>query len=63
MPIFAAMKTWLDISSNSDFSIHNLPFGAFSHANRKKLGVAIGDYIIDVSNFFKKICRKVSKSR
>ena len=51
MPIFAAMKTWLDISSNSDFSIHNLPFGAFSHANRKKLGVAIGDYIIDVSNF------------
>lgn len=44
------MKTWLHIDTNSDFSIHNLPFGIFSTATLSpRAGVAIGDQIIDLS--------------
>lgn len=43
------MTTWLDISSNSDFSIYNLPFGIFSaHKKKPQVGVRIGDYVIDL---------------
>jgi len=43
------MTTWLDISSNSDFSIYNLPFGFFSaHKKKPQVGVRIGDYVIDL---------------
>lgn len=44
------LKTWLSISPESDFSIHNLPFGIFSTAERgPRAGIAIGDQIIDLS--------------
>ena len=44
------MNCWIDIDKNSDFSIHNLPFGIFSVNNgEKNLGIAIGDLIIDLS--------------
>mgnify|MGYP002396080345 CR=1 FL=1 len=44
------MNTWLDISPNSDFSIHNLPYGVFSTpSQRPRVGVAIGDQIIDLA--------------
>ncbi len=43
------MKSWLNISDNSDFSIHNLPFGIFSvGASKKRVGVAIGEQILDL---------------
>ena len=43
------MKTWLDISPNSDFSIHNLPFGIFSvDGSPKRIGMAIGKVVIDL---------------
>lgn len=43
------LKSWVNISANHDFSIYNLPFGIFSHqGGNKKVGVAIGDYILDV---------------
>ncbi len=39
----------IDIPENSDFSIHNIPFGIFSTQNRsKRTGVAIGDHILDL---------------
>ncbi len=39
----------IDIPENSDFSIHNIPFGIFSTQNRsKRAGVAIGDHILDL---------------
>lgn len=39
----------INVSSNSDFSIHNLPFGIFSiKGKNKRVGVAIGNYIIDL---------------
>ena len=43
------METWIDISKNSDFSIHNIPFGIFSTKDSKKrVGTAIGDMILDL---------------
>lgn len=43
------LKPWLEISPNSDFSIHNLPFGIFSYSNLpKRVGVAIGEFVIDL---------------
>ncbi len=42
--------SWVSIPDNSDFSIHNLPFGIFSDSNPiKRAGIAIGDQIIDLS--------------
>ena len=44
------MNSWLNVPSNSDFSIHNLPFGIYSTATQKpQVGVAIGDQIINVA--------------
>ena len=43
------MNTWLEIASDSDFSIYNLPFGIFSTPKKMpKVGVRIGDYVIDL---------------
>ncbi len=40
---------WVPIPENSDFSIHNIPFGIFSNANStKRIGIAIGDQILDL---------------
>lgn len=44
------LKSWLEISAHSDFSIYNLPYGVFStnqHAD-SRVGVALGEYIIDL---------------
>ncbi len=39
----------IDIAADSDFSIHNIPFGIFSTADRSaRAGVAIGDYVLDL---------------
>jgi fumarylacetoacetase len=43
------LQSWLKIAENSDFPIQNLPYGIFSVADKKpRLGVAIGDYILDL---------------
>lgn len=39
----------IDIPKDSDFSIHNIPFGIFSAGKKKtRVGVAIGDLILDL---------------
>src|SRR5690606_38388266 len=39
----------IDIPENSDFSIHNIPFGIFSTPDRTPRGcVAVSDYILDL---------------
>ncbi|NQY67250.1 MAG: fumarylacetoacetase [Flavobacteriales bacterium] len=49
------MKNWINISSESDFSIHNLPYGVFSYSSgNKRIGIAIGDFIIDLKKAEKK---------
>lgn len=43
------MNTWVQISENSDFTIHNIPFGIFSINNSNKhVGIAIGDEVLDL---------------
>ena len=43
------MKSWIDVKDDSDFSIYNLPFGIFSSdGNSKRIGVAIGDKVLDI---------------
>lgn len=61
------MNTWLKLAPDTDFSIHNLPFGVFDPGDgQPHAGVAIGDYIVDLAaaaehglfgkkRFFKKI--------
>jgi fumarylacetoacetase len=46
-------KSWLEIPTNSDYSIQNLPFGIFStNNNPKRVGVAIGNYVLDLAALF-----------
>lgn len=53
MNIFAnnpALKSWLDIPSQSDFPIQNIPFGVFTDENdRVHIATRIGNYAISLS--------------
>lgn len=43
------MTSWLPVPADSDFTIHNLPFGIFSTDNNQPgAGIAIGDKIVDL---------------
>ncbi|MCE3225862.1 MAG: fahA [Bacteroidetes bacterium] len=43
------LKSWIDVKADSDFSIHNIPFGIYSDKNVKHHACsAIGEYIIDL---------------
>lgn len=45
-----SLTSWVEVKSNSDFPIQNLPFGIYSIGNGdKQVGVALGDYIIDMA--------------
>jgi fumarylacetoacetase len=42
--------TWLKIPPQTDFSVHNLPYGIFSTPDRdRRAGVAIGEHVIDLA--------------
>jgi len=44
----------IEIPSDSDFSIHNLPFGIFSEeGSNRRVGMAIGDHVIDLVELVK----------
>jgi fumarylacetoacetase len=45
------LRSFLDISTDSHFSIHNLPYGVFrpSAGLKPRIGVAIGDAVLDLS--------------
>ena len=44
----------INIPKNSDFSIHNIPFGIFSTQDRsQRAGVAVGAYILDLAEVHK----------
>ena len=48
-----ALKSWVEVSENSDFPIQNLPFGVFSTETKsKRVGVAIGTQILDLANLY-----------
>ncbi|XP_062946639.1 fumarylacetoacetase isoform X2 [Cynocephalus volans] len=50
LPVLASMS-FIPVAENSDFPIHNLPYGVFSTKGnpRPRIGVAIGDQILDLS--------------
>ncbi|CAD5233058.1 unnamed protein product [Bursaphelenchus xylophilus] len=43
--------SFIEVPENSDFTIHNLPYGVFSTKNsqQRRIGVAIGQQILDLS--------------
>lgn len=45
------LSSFLDIATDSDFSIHNLPYGIFSDTvdGKRRAGVAIGEQVLDLS--------------
>lgn len=45
-----ALKSWIDSANapRTDFPLANLPYGVFRHAHGTRIGVAIGDQILDL---------------
>ncbi len=45
------MRSFLDVSPESHFSIHNLPYGVFSRPDQDgpRVGVALGDRVVDLA--------------
>ena len=43
------LKTFIPVPENSDFTIHNLPYGIFSDNRKPRIGVAIGEQILDLA--------------
>lgn len=46
------LKSWLEIPSDHDFSIHNLPFGVYLKDGIPAPGIAIGDAIVDLRSAY-----------
>ncbi len=43
------LKSWIEVSPDSDFSIHNIPFGVYSDASvAHHACTAIGDHVVDL---------------
>ena len=44
------LKSWIEVSKDSDFPIQNIPFGVFlTNEDVVTIGTRIGDYAIDLS--------------
>jgi len=41
--------TWLDLPPGTGFGLASLPFGVFSDAGDPRVGVAVGDWVLDVA--------------
>jgi fumarylacetoacetase len=48
----AELRSWIEIPDESDFSLHNLPFGVFSPVPgaSPRCGVAMGDHVLDLAS-------------
>lgn len=45
-----SLKSWIEVPSNCDFPIQNLPFGIFkTQSSNSRVGIAIGDQVLDLS--------------
>ncbi|HEY4433791.1 MAG TPA: fumarylacetoacetate hydrolase family protein, partial [Candidatus Cybelea sp.] len=42
------LESWVEVAPESDFPIQNLPFGVFEKRGVPRIGVAIGDLILDL---------------
>ena len=49
------LKSWVEVASDSDFSIQNIPFGIFSTEGAiPRVASAIGDYVLDLTQLHDK---------
>jgi len=50
----ATQRSWLNIASDSDFSLQNLPFGVFTSDKfpEARIGLALGDSVVDTLALF-----------
>src|SRR5215203_905836 len=49
----APKSSWVDVPPNSDFSIHNIPFGIFSYKQLSpRAGIAIGSSVLDLHQLY-----------
>lgn len=47
---FKKNSSWIEVDNQSDFPIHNLPFGIFETNKRDaRAGIAIGEFIVDLA--------------
>lgn len=46
-----SLISFIEISADSDFTLHNLPYGAFSETatGPRRIGVALGEWVIDLA--------------
>lgn len=45
-----SLTSWIDVASQSDFPIQNLPFGIFkTQSSSPRIGIAIGDQVLDLA--------------
>lgn len=43
------LSSWVDIADDSDFSIHNIPFGVFTYNNETRCASRLGDFVLDLA--------------
>ena len=45
-----AMRSWVERANHpaTDFPLENLPYGVFRHEARRRIGIAIGDQVLDL---------------
>jgi fumarylacetoacetase len=43
----AHLESWLPVAAESDFPVQNLPFGVFERGGTSRIGVAIGERVLD----------------
>ncbi|MCF8275619.1 MAG: fumarylacetoacetase [Flavobacteriales bacterium] len=47
------MKSWIEITEDSDFSLDNIPFGVYGNGGKPKAATRIGDSVIDLDVLLK----------
>ncbi|HXG41212.1 MAG TPA: fumarylacetoacetase, partial [Dehalococcoidia bacterium] len=43
------LRSWVPVPEGSGFPVQNLPFGMFRHRRRPRVGVAIGEHVLDLA--------------
>jgi fumarylacetoacetase len=61
--IAPGLESWVPVAAESDFPIQNLPFAVFSAGGESRIGVAIGERVLDLfegaqAGFFDGICER-----
>ena len=47
--------TWLDLPADHPFGVHNLPYGVYSTGAERRVGVRVGDHVLDVAGLAERL--------